>query len=202
MYVHRKESDGIPFYVGKGSGNRAYVSSGRNIYWHRVKEKHGLIVDIVFDGLTEAEAFDCEINTLLEFNYHGYVLTNLTSGGEGSSGLCFTDQQRLNIAEGLKGRTPWNKGVTQPAKELQGRYSDTTRAKMAKAKVGVFTGERNPFADLTLYTFVRLADGHEVTTTRSRLCEEFNVPVGLIKKLFYKLPRKSAAGWRLKEIND
>lgn len=200
MYIHRKASNNEPFYVGNGCGQRAYKLTGRNIYWQRVNDKHGVIVDIVFDGLLEEEAFDCEINTLLELKYQGYSLCNLTTGGEGSTGLSFTDEQRRNIAEGLKGRTSWNKGLKTSEKELQGRYSEETRQKMSETKRGIYAGELNPSADLTTYTFVRLSDGLEVATTRSQLCREFSLSPSSIKKLFYKTnPRKSATGWRLKE---
>jgi hypothetical protein len=185
MYVHYRLSDNTPFYVGKGSGNRAWdmQSRGRNAYWQRTKNLHGIRVEIIFDNLTEQEAFQCEVDTILEFKYLGYSLTNLSLGGEGQSGYKFTDKQRLAISRGLKGRIPWNK--------VSDRKVTRKRPKA--------TGDNNHFSDKTSYHFIRLIDGFEFYGTRSSLCSKFNVDNGLIKKLFYRVPRKSADGWRLKE---
>jgi len=184
IYVHYRESDGLPFYVGKGSGNRAwdFQSKGRNLYWQRVKNKHGIKVEIIFDGLTEEEAFQCERDAILEFNYIGYPLTNLTSGGEGCSGLIFSDQQRLNISNGLKEK----------------RYSHLDRVKREVKRPSAY-GNNNHNADLTLYTFVRLSDNFEITCTRHDLCSKYDVNRESINKLFCLTnSRKSAAGWKLK----
>lgn len=177
VYVHRRQTDNLPFYVGKGSGNRAYdfTHKGRNKYWHRVKNKYGVIVEIIFSNLEEKEAFDCEINTILEFKYFGYPLTNITFGGEGSSGLNFTDKQRLNIANGLKSK----------------RYRTNERLTPIVKRPSSY-GVNNHFSDKTEYDFVRLEDGFEIKCTRHYLCENFNVSKQLLKKLFYKKPRKSA----------
>ena len=185
LYVHYRESDGTPFYVGKGSGIRAwdFSAKGRNPYWHRTVKKHGIKVEIVFDNLSEQDAFDCETNAIIEFKYLGFRLTNMTVGGEGCSGLVHTDQQLLNISNGLK------KVRTRPPKK---------EIKRPKSH-----GNGNHFADTNIYTFVRLQDGYQFTGTRHDICDEFNLSKQLIKKLFYKSnPRKSADGWRLKGINE
>ena len=36
VYEHWRFDTNKPFYVGKGSGNRAYQSIGRNYYWYNV----------------------------------------------------------------------------------------------------------------------------------------------------------------------
>lgn len=198
VYIHRRLSDNKPFYVGKGSDNRAWEFSGRNNYWKSVANKHGVIVEVVFDNLEEADAFQCEKDTITEFKYFGYALTNLTDGGEGPCGLQFTDEQRLRIGDSLRGRTPWNKGLKLPDTKVY-QYSEEHREKFRQAKLGVFKGDKNPFADKNEYTFIRLSDGFEITCTRQYLVTHFGVDGGLIKKLFYKTnPRKSASGWKRK----
>lgn len=200
VYLHLRKSDGSVFYIGKGSGNRAYdfSSKGRNRYWKRTKEKYGVIVEIIFDNLTEEEAFQCEKDAILEHTYFGTKLCNLTLGGEGSSGLKFSDKQRLTIANSLKGRRPWNLGNRKEKEDKTYLVSEETRMKQSNAKIGKMTGLNNPFSDKNKYSFVRLSDGFEITCTRSELAENFNVSVGMIKKLFGKTPRKSASGWKLK----
>lgn len=83
VYIHRRASDNLPFYVGKGNKYRAWVKEGRSGWWQRVVAKHGLIVEIVFEHLEESEAFQCERDTILELSYFNYPLVNLTAGGEG-----------------------------------------------------------------------------------------------------------------------
>lgn len=68
VYVHRRLSNGHPFYVGKGKDKRAWDLQGRNSYWTRTKNKHGLLVEIVFDNLSEDEAFQCEKIQSLSLN--------------------------------------------------------------------------------------------------------------------------------------
>ena len=35
IYIHYRESDGTPFYIGKGSGDRSTQTKNRNPYWKR-----------------------------------------------------------------------------------------------------------------------------------------------------------------------
>ncbi len=187
VYIHRKSTNNEPFYVGKGCGDRAYATgkTERNPYWHRVKDKYGLVVEILFENLTEDEAYQCELDTILELEYFGFNLTNLTKGGRGPSGIKFTDEQRLRIQRGLREK----------------RYGGLER-KETEIKRPRSYGENNHFADKNEYTFVRLEDGFEITCTRHYLAEAYGADKQLIKKLFYKVPRKSADGWRLKKDNE
>lgn len=186
VYVHIKESDNTVFYVGKGSGVRAWDFYGRNVYWKNIKNKHGVRVEILFSDLEEKDAFDLERETILAFETSGTKLANLTKGGEGPEGVSFTDQQRLNIAQGL----------------IQKRYANKER-KVVTIKRPKAYGNNNHFADSSLHTFIRLSDGLEVICTRHDLCEKYALDKSLLKKLFYKKsPRKSACGWRLKHKEE
>lgn len=188
VYIHIRESDDKVFYVGKGSGKRAWDFYGRNEYWKNVKNKHGVRVEVLFSSLSEKDAFELEKEAILSFEEMGCKLTNLTKGGEGPEGVNFTDQQRLNIAQGLKMKRYCNK---EPK---------VTLVKRPKAY-----GNNNHFADNSIHMFVCLSDGKEVACTRHDLCETYSLDKYLLKKLFHKKsPRKSACGWRLKreEEND
>ncbi len=163
IYIHSRQSDGKPFYVGKGCGYRAWVFKGRNNWWHKMHDKHGVDVEILFDGLTAEESYSTEKDVILELEYFGYHLVNLTSGGDGGYSV-----------------------------------SLETRKKQSQAKIGVFCGINNPYADINEYTFVRVSDNFEITCTRHHLCDNYRVNKSLIKKLFYTKPRRTACGWRLK----
>ena len=84
VYLHKRKSDGKTFYVGKGSGNRAWSKAGRNKYWLRIARKHGVEVAIVLSGISETCAFSMEI-ALIEFIGIDN-LCNKSTGGDGPSG--------------------------------------------------------------------------------------------------------------------
>lgn len=120
VYIHCRASDGRVFYVGKGSGQRAYVSQGRNRYWLNIVKKHGFAVSIIQDGMQEwwAHELECELIAL----YGRETLCNLTDGGEGISGLkrTFSDAHKAKISAKLTGR----------------KYSIEMRQKMSERRKG------------------------------------------------------------------
>jgi hypothetical protein len=117
-YIHiRKDSNKI-FYVGKGQGNRAYVTK-RNKHWHAIADQYGFDVCIIAYWRLEQEALDHEMLLISCFNDMGYHLANKTSGGEGTSGL-----------------TPWNKGLTGPSSLLGGVKKGSKRPGIGGVKKG------------------------------------------------------------------
>ena len=59
VYIHRKKTNNEPFYIGKGSGRRAFdlsESSGRNRHWINTVKKHGVNVEIVQENMTEDDS--------------------------------------------------------------------------------------------------------------------------------------------------
>lgn len=87
VYLHRsKETDEV-FYVGKGSGKRAWNSEKRNPNWKsKVEELDGnWKVEIYEDDLTENEAFRIEEKLVKEFGFfddENDQLTNRFPGGD------------------------------------------------------------------------------------------------------------------------
>jgi hypothetical protein len=98
VYLHRKATTGEVAYVGKGQGKRAW-STVRNRYWHRVVKKHGLIVEIVQDGLQEWFAFELEANLIALYGREN--LCNMTDGGEGVSGYVHSDENLKKISAAM-----------------------------------------------------------------------------------------------------
>ena len=86
VYVHYRKSDNLPFYVGKGSGNRYTETQGRNRYWNKVAKKHGFYSVLWYTGLTEQDAFVQEKQLISDFrSVYGKRITNISDGGEGFS---------------------------------------------------------------------------------------------------------------------
>lgn len=86
VYLHRRGDTNEVFYVGKGSGNRAYDTNSRSTWWTRIYNKCGRSVEFVEIGITEDDAFDLEVETIRFYRECGHPLCNLTDGGEGTSG--------------------------------------------------------------------------------------------------------------------
>ena len=51
IYGHFTEDTNELFYIGVGTGRRAW-SKNRNQYWNRIVEKHGYSIEIICDGFT------------------------------------------------------------------------------------------------------------------------------------------------------
>ena len=81
-----KETNEV-FYVGKGTGRRYKQISNRNKFFTDMYNSHDCDVRKIYENLTEAEAFQKEIETIRWYRENtNFRLTNQTDGGEGSSG--------------------------------------------------------------------------------------------------------------------
>lgn len=101
VYLHRRATDGSVFYVGKGKRNRAWSKSSRNAHWHNIVNKHGYFVEVVQNQMQEWWAFELEQNLI---HLHGFDnLCNLTYGGEGVSGLLWTEESRRKMSKSVSG---------------------------------------------------------------------------------------------------
>lgn len=80
VYKHVDSATGVPFYVGKGRGRRAYHKSNRTQVWKdRVASlKDGYDVEIVEEDLTERAAYGLEFDLISELQEK---LANQTAGG-------------------------------------------------------------------------------------------------------------------------
>lgn len=206
VYLHRKKSTNEVFYVGKGHGKRAWKTTGRNERWTRTYKKYGMVVEIVFDSLTEEDAFQCEIDTILEFKYFGAELCNMTSGGEGASGYVPTlearnkisalhkgrvksEQERLNISKAQKGRVFSKEHLDNMSKcQLGKKQSEETKLKRANTLKEVGTcNDRN--------TYVFYSKDDVFTGTREELSQYTGIPKSKFRTLFAKQRTLAVRGW-------
>ena len=227
VYLHRRKTDNKVFYVGKGKGKRAYSKQGRSDWWRRTADKHGFVVEIVFEHLPEKEAFQCEKDTILEFRYFNHPLVNLTDGGDGMSGhkpsaetilkrtqqttgKKRTDEQKLRMSLAqLKRHENLPKIIKEkpPRKPIVCKFHlETVKRKIKETKslTGSGKGLKHPSADLNIYTFKEVSSGELFTGTRF----DFATYVGLKSSNFSgffrkEKPRKTIANWQLvKDNND
>ena len=133
--------DGTPYYIGKGSGQRAWRAH------HKIVNKkfNGIPLPqttnrivILESGLTEVGAFALERRYIKWFgrkdNDTG-ILRNRTDGGEGGSGIINSEETRKRKSEANKGQGLGRKLSEETKKKMRGRtYSPEVRAKMGAPK--------------------------------------------------------------------
>lgn len=105
VYIHRRASTGVEFYVGKGMGDRAWdmsKSNGRSLRWMNTAYKNGVIVEILQDGMSESDALSFEMWMIAKLRHKGVDLCNITDGGDGTSGITYSIDSRIenSIARG------------------------------------------------------------------------------------------------------
>jgi len=106
VYSHRKENGDL-FYIGMGSGKRAYKKDTRSSFWKKTFNKYGLIVNILFSELTKKEAYQIEEYLVRYYgrrNLNTGILVNLTNGGEGDCGYKPTIETLKLKSKILKGK--------------------------------------------------------------------------------------------------
>ena len=115
VYVHKKKTTGEIFYVGIGSERRSR-SKERTDFWHKVADKHGVVIEILRKNLTWEEACDIEIELIRHYgkkcNDEG-TLVNITDGGEGNFGVKITDETKLKMSSAKLGTKQTKEHVRQ-----------------------------------------------------------------------------------------
>ncbi len=116
VYQLRLEDSESPFYVGKGTGKRAFQhlkahslkkqSHKNNVINKATREGVNVLVEILFDGLTEEQAHAKEVELIAFYGrrINGGCLTNATDGGEGVSGFRHSIETKQRISSSKTGR--------------------------------------------------------------------------------------------------
>ena len=177
-----------PYYVGKGSGNRAFNPRQR-----RVKPpKDQSFIVFAQEGLTEQEAFDLERYYIALYGRKDLgtgILGNFTDGGEGVSGLRISQEARDKIS-----RAHTDKVVSQE-----------TRDKLSRANMGsqYFLGKthtqeaRSKIAQARLRYLCELTDPNGeiyVTDNLTDFAKQHDLSQGNLVNVIHG-KRKSHKGW-------
>ena len=128
VYAYVRLDTNTYFYIGKGKCGRCFVLNNRSEYFMNIINKVDCAIEILYDNLTEDEAFQLEVDVIYDLvfnegysieikgidkNTNGQHLVNCTWGGEGASGRHYIPSQSTieKLKKSLKGKTPFNKGI-------------------------------------------------------------------------------------------
>ena len=106
VYAHKRGDNNEIFYIGKGNKKRCIDTNNRNFHWINIVNKYNYYVEILYNNLSEEDAFKIEAELISKYgrldNKTG-LLVNMTDGGEGSKGIKFTDEWKKNKSISMTG---------------------------------------------------------------------------------------------------
>jgi len=148
VYLHKRKTDGVVFYVGKGKNYRYKSKSERSSFWYKICNKHGVVVDIVQDKLQEWAALELEKELIALYGRRDLnlgELVNHTDGGEGKCGAITSKESNIKRSNKLKGRM-----FSEEHRRLIGLanqkrvVSDETKNKISLKHTGKYAVEDHP----------------------------------------------------------
>lgn len=135
VYSYLRE-DFSPYYIGKGSGKRAYTKGPKEVKPPKDKSR----VKIIKDNLTEYEAFLLEKLYILMFGRKDLgngILRNRSDGGDGASGAVRSLETRKKLRQANIGKKKPKEVGEKISKALKGKKaSPETRKKQSAARKG------------------------------------------------------------------
>ena len=160
-YAYLRE-DGTPYYIGKGSGNRAYIKRGRRC--PRPKDKSRII--FLKRGLTEEQAIKHEVYMIAVFGRKDKgtgILRNLTDGGEGIAGAKRGEDFCKRMSEVHSGKT-----ISKAHKAaLRKAHTGRKLTKEHKRKVGdALRGKKKP--PISMETRRKMSEAAKKRCARAR----------------------------------
>lgn len=145
VYCHRRKDTGVIFYVGIGlTIERAFQKKYRNQYWKNIVNLVGYDVEVLKEGLSWDEACEIEKELIAKYKrkHEGGTLCNVTIGGDGVVGVCWTEEHRKKISEGNKGKIRSEETRRRISEGRKGIvFSESHKEKIRKNRKGMKMSE-------------------------------------------------------------
>lgn len=171
--------DGVPFYVGKGCGSRDLIEKTHNEIFMRTLRKirdSGDEPRIVrwHDQIAERDAFRLEEAYIKLFGRKDTrtgVLTNLTDGGEGSTGYRHSSDALEKISATHKGKFVSDEIRAKIGAKSVGRKTFLGRTHSADARAKISVARRGTLADGAAREKMSLAQKERFSDPNERLAQ-------------------------------
>jgi hypothetical protein len=190
--------DGSPYYIGKGSGKRAWAKSDRTVF---PKSDFSNIV-ILENNLTDIGALAIERRMIRWYgridNGTG-ILRNKTDGGDGNSGWIPSEEVKKNISNSKIGKPIWTiddkvkMSITRSGKGHWNYGRATPEDVSAKISAGVRKRNESRVLPVKTYLLIDIIDGIEIPfDCRNSL--EILKPLGIDPKSLFWAKRYNKNG--------
>lgn len=144
VYRHLRNDTGSPFYVGIGkTTKRAYSKYARNDHWHKLVNKAGYSVDIIYEGISWEEA--CKVEQYL-IGLYGRKdlgkggLVNMTNGGDG---VINSPEACMKISKALTGKKQSEEHIENAKRNRKEKYIVSAETK-EKQRIAAIKRNENP----------------------------------------------------------
>ena len=145
VYEHLLPNSNIPFYVGKGSGDRAKSLCSRNKKWHEIVNNNTFNVRFLIRNIDSELAYFVEKERIDQLKRLNIKLCNSTNGG--GSNYQYTEDVKNRMSKSLSGRKLSNNTKQKIRNHNKGKITlQSTKDKLSKAlSKTVFCIETNEY---------------------------------------------------------
>jgi hypothetical protein len=181
VYAYMRD-DGTPYYIGKGSGSRAWSKSDRTVF----SKKDFSNILILESNLTDVGALAIERRLIRWYgrldNRTG-ILRNKTDGGDGNAGWLMPEETKQKISKSKQGQLKGCKLSQDRIKQRSGinhwNYGNTTPSDVSK-KISEGVKRRNKERTLAVKEYVLLDTyTNETIKFTARTFDEKISPLGI-----------------------
>lgn len=167
VYEYLRE-DNSPYYIGKGTKDRAYKKQG-----HAVPLPPKDRIKIIADNLSEQEAKDLEIELIAKYGRKDLgtgILRNMTNGGEGSSGRIATKEMKDKLSKLNLGKKQSEETKRKRAESLRGKKRTAEQRKKQGEAALVRWAKKDATAEESRREKIREARKKQVIETIQITC--------------------------------